>query len=114
MTQVQKREHDRYPVSISCELIVSGQTFHAEMKNLSGGGAAIVFERSLTAGEVLTVSFFLTEDGIEDPELAPFECAASIRWSKPVGARGFEAGLQFLSPSSDQRALLKDFLKRAG
>jgi len=114
VTTIQKREHDRYSVSISCELIVSGQRLHAEMKNLSGGGAAIVFERSLTAGEVLTVSFFLTEDGIEDPERSPFECAASVRWSKPVGARGFEAGLQFLSPSSDQRELLKDFLKRAG
>ncbi len=114
MTTIQKREHNRYPVSISCELIVSSQRLHAEMKNLSGGGAAIVFERSLTAGEVLTVSFFLTEDGIEDPERSPFECAASVRWSKPVGARGFEAGLQFLSPSSDQRELLKDFLKQAG
>jgi len=84
------------------------------MKNLSGGGAAIVFARPLTAGEVLTVSFFLTEDGIEDPEHSPFECAASVRWSKPVGSRGFEAGLQFLSLSSDQRELLKEFLKRAG
>ncbi|MBT8469466.1 MAG: PilZ domain-containing protein [Deltaproteobacteria bacterium] len=114
MTTLQKRKHDRYPVNISCELIVSGQRLHAEMKNLSGGGAAIVFQRSVTVGEVLTVSFFLTEDGIEDPESVPFECAASVRWCKPVGARGFEAGLQFLSPSSDQRELLKDFLKRAG
>ncbi len=83
------------------------------MKNISSGGAAIVFERPLAEGEVLTVSFFLTEDGIEDPDRPPFECAASVRWSKPVGARGFEAGLQFLSPSSDQREQLKDFLKRA-
>lgn len=83
------------------------------MKNLSGGGAAIVFERPVTTGEVITVSFFLTEDGIEDPDRPPFECAASVRWSKPCGARGFEAGLQFLSPSSDQRELLKEFLKRA-
>jgi hypothetical protein len=114
VTTIRKREHDRYAVSISCELIVSGQRLHAEMKNLSGGGAAIVFGSPLTVGEVLTVSFFVTEDGIEEPERSPFECAASVRWSKPVGARGFEAGLQFLSPSSDQRELLKDFLKRAG
>jgi hypothetical protein len=84
------------------------------MKNLSGGGAAIVFKQPLTPGEVLTVSFFLTEDGIENPDRPPFECAASVRWSKPVGTRGFEAGLQFLSPSSEQRALLDDFLKRTG
>lgn len=83
------------------------------MKNLSAGGAAIVFERSLSAGEVVTVSFFLTQDGIEDPDRATFECAASIRWANPVGERGYEAGLQFLSPSDQQRALLLDFLKHA-
>lgn len=109
----EKRQGDRYPVRISCELTISGQTQHAEMKNLSSGGAAIVFERPLTTGEVITVGFYLTQDGIEDPDRSPFECAASIRWSKPVGGSGHEAGLQFLSPSSEQRRLLEDFLRRA-
>lgn len=110
----EQREHSRCEVRISCELTISGQAFHAEIKNLSGGGAAIIFARPLTSGEVLTVSFFLTQDGIEDPDRAPFECAASVRWSKNAGKRGYEAGLQFLSPSSQQRAVLADFLKRAG
>jgi hypothetical protein len=107
------REHARHTVQISCELTISGETFHAEMKNLSAGGAAIVFGRSLCVGEVVTVGFFLTQDGIEDPHRPPFECAASIRWSNPVGALGHEAGLQFLSPSEQQRALLVEFLKHA-
>jgi c-di-GMP-binding flagellar brake protein YcgR len=108
----QQREHDRYPVRISCELTISGQTLHAESKNLSTGGAAIMFARPLTVGEIVTVAFFLTQDGIEDPDRSPFECAASIRWVKPVGDRGHEAGLQFLSPSEEQRELLNDFLKQ--
>jgi hypothetical protein len=98
---------------ISCELTIAGETFHAETKNLSQGGAALYFNRPLTVGEVLTVSFFLTQDGIEDPERAPFECAASVRWARPAGKRGHEAGVQFLSPSTDQRALLADFLEQA-
>jgi len=110
--QIQKRQYNRYAVRISCELSISGQTQHAEMKNLSSGGAAIIFERPLSAGEVLTVSFFLTQDGIEDPNRSPFECAASIRWSKPAGEGRYEAGLQFLSPSDQQRELLEDFLSR--
>jgi hypothetical protein len=109
----QQRLHHRYPVRISCELTISGQTLHAQTKNLSPGGAAIVFARPLTVGEVVTVSFFLTQDGIEDPDRSPFECAASIRWTRPAGDRGHEAGLQFLSPSEQQRALLTDFLKHA-
>ncbi|MGD8317959.1 MAG: PilZ domain-containing protein [Myxococcales bacterium] len=107
------RAHARYPVRISCELTISGETLHAEMKNLSAGGAAITFGRMLSAGEVVTVSFFLTQDGIEDAHRSPFECAASIRWANPVGERGYEAGLQFLSPSEEQRALLLDFLEQA-
>jgi len=108
-----QRQHDRYPVRISCELTISGQTLHAETKNLSTGGAAIMFSRPLTVGEVVTVGFFLTQDGIEDPERSPFECAASIRWVKAAGNRMHEAGLQFLSPSAQQRELLSDFLKQA-
>ena len=108
-----ERQHARYPVRISCELTIAGETLHAETKNLSTGGAAIYFARPLTVGDVVTVSFFLTQDGIEDPDRATFECAASIRWTKPVGARGHEAGVQFVSPSADQRALLADFLEQA-
>ena len=108
-----EREHARYPVRISCELTIAGETLHAEMKNLSPGGAAIYFARPLTVGEVVTVGFFLTQDGIEDPDRSPFEGAASIRWSKPSGSHGHEAGMQFLSPSADQKALLEDFLKQA-
>ncbi len=108
-----KRHHARYPVSISCELTIAGETRHAEMKNLSTGGAAIYFPQPLTVGEVLTVGFFLTQDGIEDPDHATFECAASIRWAKPAGPRGHEAGMQFLSPSTDQRAQLEDFLRQS-
>jgi c-di-GMP-binding flagellar brake protein YcgR len=107
------RAHSRYPIRISCELTISGETLHAEMKNLSAGGAAIVFGRPLSVGEVVTVSFFLTQDGIEDPDRSPFECAASIRWTNPAGAMGYEAGLQFLSPSEQQRALLVEFLEQA-
>ncbi|MBW1756883.1 MAG: PilZ domain-containing protein [Deltaproteobacteria bacterium] len=111
-TPTQQRQHDRYLVRISCELTISGQTLHAEMKNLSTGGAAIVVTQPLTVGEVVTVSFFLTQDGIEDAKRQPFEGAASIRWLKPAGDRMHEAGLQFLSPSKQQRELVGDFLRQ--
>ena len=77
-------------VQISCELTIAGQTLHAETKNLSTGGAAIRFVQPLTVGEVVTVGFFLTQDGIEDPDHPQFECAASIRWSKPAGEHAHE------------------------
>ncbi|MEM9731393.1 MAG: PilZ domain-containing protein [Myxococcota bacterium] len=100
----------RYPIRVSCELTCGGDTFHAETRNLSTGGAAIRFEKELQVGEVVTVSFFLTQDGIEDPDRDPFECAASVRWTKPAGTGAFASGLQFLSPSNAQRDLLRDFI----
>jgi hypothetical protein len=109
----QQRQHNRCPVRIACEVTISGQRLHAETKNLSSGGAAIRFAQPLTVGEVVTVSFFLTQDGIEDAKRLPFECAASIRWVNPTGDHMHEAGLQFLSPSAQQRELLEDFLKQA-
>lgn len=91
-------------------MIVSGETLHAETRNLSTGGAAIRFSRELKVGDVVTVSFFLTQDGIEDPDRHPFECAASVRWTKPAGPGAFASGLQFLSPSEAQRDMLRDFI----
>ncbi|MEM7139369.1 MAG: PilZ domain-containing protein [Myxococcota bacterium] len=107
-----RRRVERYPVRVSCEITISGQTHHAETRNLSTGGAAIRFARELKVGDVVTVAFFLTQDGIEDANRIPFECAASVRWTKPAGADAFASGLQFLSPSSAQRDLLRDFVEQ--
>ena len=105
-----RQRAERYPIRISCEVTVAGDTIHAETRNLSTGGAAIRFAKELQVGDVVTVSFFLTQDGIEDPDRTPFECAASVRWTKPAGTDAFASGLQFLSPSDAQRALLRDFI----
>lgn len=94
-------------------MTISGETLHATTENLSTGGAAVRFARNLNVGEVVTVSFFLTQDGIEDPDRTPFECAASVRWSKPAGPGAFTSGLQFLSASEEQRGLLRDFIEQA-
>lgn len=107
------RKHARFPVRISCELTIAGEAVHAAIKNLSTGGAAIRLSQPLTIGDVVTVSFFMTQDGIEDPDRSSLECAASIRWAKPAGTDRYDAGMQFLSHSAEQRALLRDFLQQA-
>ena len=112
-TAVQERQQARCSVRISCELTLSGETFFAETKNLSNGGAAVWCPQALSAGEVITVNLFLTEDGIEDPDRPGFECAASVRWCSEAGNRHV-AGLQFIAPSDEQRAVLADFLARVG
>ena len=107
------RRHARSPVAISCEVTLAKQATHALTDNLSTGGAAIVFPKKLKVGEVVTVSLYLTQDGIEDPTRPHFECAASVRWTQPAKPGEFRSGLQFLGTSDEQRALLREFLAEA-
>lgn len=104
------RRHERVPAEVSCEVTLSNETTYALTNNLSTGGAAIAFSRELKVGEVVTVRLFLTQDGIENPSRPHFECAASVRWTKPGAPSLFRSGLQFLGPSEEQRNLLRDFL----
>ena len=109
-----KRQHDRYDAKISCELVINEVAIAAETRNLSEGGAAIVGHFACKQGDVATISFFLTEDGIEDVDETPFESGASIRWTKPTHDGRLVAGVQFIAPSSALKAQLRRFLERAG
>lgn len=106
----QERQYERYPVQLACEVNRAGSALSAETQNVSSGGVAIVLSQGPSIGEVVNVSLFLTQDGIEDAQRPPFECAASVRWTKPTDDHRWAAGLQFLSPSSAQTTLLEHFL----
>ena len=107
-----RRGRPRRHVEVSCELTILGEVAHAETRNLSTGGAAVTVFREVRVDDVVTVCLFLTQDGIEDPEREPFECAASVRWTQAAG-KALTVGLQFLAPSEEQRQLLRDFLAAA-
>ena len=63
-------------------------------------------------GEVITISFFLTQDGIEDPERPPFESSATVRWTEAAGDDEHLAGVQFVAPSESQQKQLTEFLPK--
>lgn len=110
-TAVPERQQARYPVRISCEIAHGDEILFAETKNVSRGGAGIRCKQPLGVGELITIHLFLTQDGIEDPHRPAFECAASVRWCNEDGSQHL-VGLQFVTPSSEQMAVLADFLKR--
>ncbi len=85
----------------------------AETRNLSTGGAAILCDVPFEKGEVITISFFLTQDGIEDPEQPPFESSATVRWTETTDEDDEHlAGVQFLAPSEGQKLQLTRFLEQ--
>lgn len=109
---IEQRKHHRHPVAVSCELVVRGETLDAETQNLSTGGAAILCDVPLAKGDVITISFFLTQDGIEDPEQSPFESSATVRWTEFADNDEYLAGVQFLAPSEEQKQQLTNFLEQ--
>lgn len=109
---IDQREHYRFPVAVSCEIVIRGEAMDAETRNLSTGGAAILADVSFVIGEVITVSFFLTQDGIEDPESAPFESSATVRWTEAADDDEHLAGVQFVAPSDSQKKQLTEFLEQ--
>ena len=106
------RQHDRIDVKLSCEITFNGDVYEAKTLNLSEGGAALGGILPCEVRDVVTVTLFLTHDGIEDPDRLPFESAASVRWVKPGAATARTLGIQFIAPSSALKAQLRDFLKR--
>ncbi|MFW5926344.1 MAG: PilZ domain-containing protein [Myxococcota bacterium] len=109
MTRPQRR-HARYEVALMAEVSLGTEVLAASTDNLSLGGAALVLERSPSEGTVVTVSLFLTQDGIEDPNERPIEAGATVVWSLPRDDGRHVMGVQFDSLDATQRAQLERFL----
>lgn len=92
------------------EVTLGAEVLPASTDNLSLGGAALVLDRAMPDGTTMTVSLFLTQDGIEDPNETPIEVRATAVWSLPRDDDRHVTGIQFGSLDAGQRAQLERFL----
>jgi hypothetical protein len=74
----------------------------------------LILERAVTDGSELSVTLFLREDGIEDPDEETLETVAKVMWSAPRDDGTFMAGLQFGDLAPAQETILDRFLHRVG
>ena len=114
MSGNEQRESRRYAVAVAAEVILDGMPVAAQTNNVSTGGVGLVLDQPVPEGGDLSVTLFLTQDGIEDPDEEPFEAVASVMWAGPRDDGSHSAGLQFANLSPAKALLLKRFLHAAG
>lgn len=106
-----QRQHQRVDVEVAGEVVVDGDVIGASTKNLSAGGVALLLDREVPDGLELTLTLFLTQDGIEDPDQEPLEGPATVRWVAEREDGRFFVGLQFGALEGPAQERLEHFLK---
>jgi len=109
-----RREHLRYEASVAAEIELRGETLEGETRDISEGGASVVFAANIPDGSKIALTLILTQDGIEDPHQEPFSADASVMWSAPQDDGRSMMGLRFGAITSAQKAQLKQFLAVLG
>lgn len=83
-------------------------------QNVSEGGAALVLDVAVKQGQILELSLFLTQDGIEDPDREPFETKATVAWVRPYEGGRTLAGVGFGAVSPAGAQVLRAYLAEMG
>jgi hypothetical protein len=107
----QKRQHPRFPLRLSAELLRPGRTATAVTKNVSVAGANLLSEYPFEDGETFEVGLFLVVDDVEDPTKPPLVCRAKVQWTAELDDGTHSAGIHFEDMTPEQQAWLDRFLK---
>lgn len=105
------RLHPRCPVAMSAELIVGVETFAAATVDLSLGGVGLTLNHGLREGARVRLCVFLTQDGVEDPDVPPLEVQARVAWVAPSDDGSVRAGLRFESIDAARQSRLLSLLQ---
>lgn len=106
-----RRSTLRFTHSLSLEIFTQNDVLPAMAMNLSSGGVGVHMSRPITAGEVVGMSLFLVEEGIEDETSPTLNLKGKVVWCKErEGGSGFTAGIRFLPLNKDGKHRLRHFL----
>jgi c-di-GMP-binding flagellar brake protein YcgR len=105
-----RREHLRYEAAVAAEIELRGETLEGETRDISEGGASVVFSTAIPDDSRIALTLILMQDGIEDPHQEPFTAQASVMWSAPQDDGRTMLGVRFASVTAAQKTQLKSFL----
>jgi c-di-GMP-binding flagellar brake protein YcgR len=105
-----RRAHVRFQASVAAEIELRGETLEGETRDISEGGASVVFATAIPDGSKIPVTLILRQDGIEDPDHEPFTGTATVMWSAPQDDGRTMMGVRFAAISPQQKKQLAVFL----
>lgn len=108
---MEQRRATRYDVKAAAEIYTSNDVFSAFTQNLSTSGVCINTNSALQEGSAVGISLFLTDDGIEDPDVEPLNVRGMIVWCTEREDSGFAAGIRFDNMSADKSRSLEQYLE---
>lgn len=110
-SEVERRVAPRYQVAVTAEVLLEGKLREGATRDLSTSGVNLVLDGELSEGGVVHLTLLLTEDGVADPYVEPFESASTVVWCAPADQpEQWVCGLRFGVLGLPQRNTLAAFL----
>ena len=95
---MENRRADRQVSNLSAEVYTRAGIINAGAENLSNDGVCLFLGAELPEDELVGVSMFPVDDGIEDPDAEPINIPAKVVWcNKTIGSL-ILAGMRFVDP----------------
>jgi len=90
------RKGKRWEASLSAEVYTRSAVIPAGAKNLSEDGVCLAVAAELPEDEMVGVSMFKVDDGIEDPDAEPINLPARVVWTRRNDGTRVRTGIRFV------------------
>lgn len=90
------RRAGRKESSLSAEVYTRKDVIAANAENVSDCGVCLKVHGELSREEIVGVSMFPVDDGIEDPDAEPVNVPAKVIWCDERSGPGILAGMRFV------------------
>jgi len=111
---IDQRRAERVDVNVAAEVYTGSGVLEASTRNLSSSGICLDTDVALPEENVIGISIFLTEEGIEDPDEEPLNLKAQVVWCSERDDGGFSAGCRFDDLKEENQQKLNHFLTAVG
>ncbi len=96
------RRSDRRESKLFADVYTRTEVITAGAENMSDDGVCLTLGTEIPKDELVGVSMFPVDDGIEDPDVKPVNLPAKVVWCNKQQGSPILAGLRFVSPPTSK------------
>ena len=105
-----RRKHQRFRAAVAAEIEIDGELYEGETRDLSSAGASLLLRAPLVEGMQISLTLFLTEDGIEAPDEDALVLQAQVMWVSEPKRGVVLSGVRFVTPGAPEEQRLARML----